>query len=70
MPNNNSNIYILYHAHCTDGFGAAWATHKRLGDHHEGSKIQYLPVSYGQPPRTWRLAAESTSSISHSPERP
>ena len=50
MPNNHSNIYVLYHAHYADGFGAAWATHKRLGDHHEGSKVHYLPVSYGEPP--------------------
>ena len=71
MPNNHPNIYILYHAHCADGFGAAWATHKRLGDHHEGSKVHYLPVSYGEPPPEMeRLAAKSTSSTSHSPERP
>lgn len=35
-------IVILYHAECPDGFGAAWATHKKFGDsadyigvHHE-----------------------------------
>jgi hypothetical protein len=36
---------VLYHAFCTDGFGAAWAAWKRLG---EGAR--YLPVQHGVPP--------------------
>lgn len=36
---------IVYHADCADGFGAAWACHKRFGD-----KPRYLPAHYGSPP--------------------
>lgn len=38
-------VVVLYHSNCCDGFGAAWAAWKRLGD-----GAQYIPVSYGQPP--------------------
>lgn len=37
--------YVLYHGNCYDGFGAAYAAWKKLGD---GTK--YIPVSYGKPP--------------------
>lgn len=37
--------HVLYHAHCQDGFGAAWAAWKRLG-----SAVNYLPVQHGSPP--------------------
>jgi hypothetical protein len=36
---------ILYHAHCTDGFGAAWAAWRLYGD-----DATYLPVEHGVPP--------------------
>ncbi len=36
--------YVLYHAHCTDGFGAAYAAWKIYG-----SKAIYLPVKYNNP---------------------
>jgi oligoribonuclease NrnB/cAMP/cGMP phosphodiesterase (DHH superfamily) len=36
--------YILYHAQCPDGFGAAYAAWKVLGD-----KAEYLPVQHQQP---------------------
>jgi oligoribonuclease NrnB/cAMP/cGMP phosphodiesterase (DHH superfamily) len=36
--------YILYHALCRDGFGAAWAAHQRFGTH-----AQYRAVRYGEP---------------------
>ncbi|HBL12967.1 MAG TPA: phosphoesterase [Cyanobacteria bacterium UBA11162] len=36
--------YILYHGNCYDGFGAAWAAWKCLGDSGE-----YIPVNYGAP---------------------
>ncbi|GAB4280171.1 MAG: DHH family phosphoesterase [Oscillatoriaceae cyanobacterium] len=36
--------YILYHGHCYDGFGAAWAAWKALGDN-----AQYIGVNYGEP---------------------
>lgn len=40
-----SDSIILYHGNCWDGFGAAWAAWKALGD-----SAQYVPVLYGQPP--------------------
>jgi oligoribonuclease NrnB/cAMP/cGMP phosphodiesterase (DHH superfamily) len=38
---------VLYHAGCDDGFGAAWAAWRALGD-----RAMYLPVNYGQPAPT------------------
>jgi len=38
------NIYILYHGNCPDGFGAAWAAWKILGD-----KATYIPVQHDHP---------------------
>ncbi len=38
-------VYVLYHANCFDGFGAAFAAWKALGD--DGV---YIPVTHGQPP--------------------
>lgn len=35
---------VLYHADCTDGFGAAWALWKKYPD------AQYLPVKHGRVP--------------------
>lgn len=35
--------YVLYHAHCPDGFGAAWAAWTRLGD-----DARYFPVSFDE----------------------
>ncbi len=37
--------YVLYHAHCPDGFGAAWAAWNRLGE-----TAIYVPVRHGVPP--------------------
>lgn len=37
--------FVLYHANCADGFGAAWAAWKKLGD-----DADYLPVRHGSPP--------------------
>lgn len=36
--------YVLYHGNCYDGFGAAYAAWKALGD-----SALYIPVSYGAP---------------------
>lgn len=36
--------FVLYHANCPDGFGAAWAAWMHLGD-----AARYIPVSYQQP---------------------
>jgi uncharacterized protein len=35
---------VLYHADCSDGFGAAWAIWKRFPD------ARFLPVKHGTPP--------------------
>ncbi|MEK7608270.1 MAG: DHHA1 domain-containing protein [Patescibacteria group bacterium] len=34
-------VVILYHASCSDGFGAAWAAWRRFG-----SRASYLPISH------------------------
>jgi hypothetical protein len=39
------NAVVLYHGGCPDGFGAAYAVWRALGD-----GATYAPVSYGQPP--------------------
>lgn len=40
----SSATHILYHAHCDDGFGAAWAAWRVLGD-----RATYIPVTHGHP---------------------
>lgn len=37
--------YVLYHANCPDGFGAAYAAWKALGF----ENVEYLPCAYGKP---------------------
>ena len=39
-----SRNYVLYHANCPDGFGAALAAYMKYQD-----DAEYLPVAYGQP---------------------
>ena len=39
------NIAVIYHAHCPDGFGAAYAAWKALGP-----KVQYIPLRNGASP--------------------
>ena len=39
------SIVILYHADCPDGFGGAWAAHKKFGD-----KADYIGVDHDSPP--------------------
>jgi uncharacterized protein len=36
-------VYILYHANCPDGFGAAWSAWRKFGE-----EAHYLPVKHGQ----------------------
>lgn len=40
----NTNTFVLYHANCADGFGAAFAAWLLHGD-----SATYIPVQYGQP---------------------
>lgn len=35
----------IYHAHCADGFGAAWVVRKALGD-----DVEFFPGTYREPP--------------------
>lgn len=37
--------YVLYHSNCRDGFAAAWAAWKDLGE----ENVSYIPVGYGRP---------------------
>lgn len=39
------DIVILYHADCPDGFGGAWAAHKKFGD-----SAEYIGVHHDLPP--------------------
>lgn len=36
--------HVLYHGRCPDGFGAAWAAWRKLGD-----RARYVPVGYDEP---------------------
>lgn len=45
MLDPNSINLVIYHAGCTDGFGAAWAAWKLLGD-----RAEYYAAKYGEPP--------------------
>ncbi len=38
-------IYVLYHADCTDGFGAAWSAWQKFG-----GEAVYIPVKHGEAP--------------------
>lgn len=38
------NVLVIYHAHCTDGFGAAYAAWKKFRD-----TADYLPMAFGDP---------------------
>lgn len=48
--------HVLYHANCADGFGAAYAAWKVLGD-----RATYIPVQHGEDPP--ELPAESRVAI-------
>ncbi len=44
---------VIYHANCTDGFGAAFAAWLELGD-----KAEYIPMGYGQEIVPTQIATE------------
>lgn len=44
LPTPDSITAVWYHANCADGFGAAWAAWKILGD-----SAEYHPVRHGDP---------------------
>ena len=41
----SKDILVLYHGNCTDGFSAAWAAWKKLGD-----EAEYIGVKLDTPP--------------------
>lgn len=41
---SEKNIVVLYHGDCPDGFSAAWAAWKKLGD-----TAEYTPLYHGKP---------------------
>ena len=41
-----TNVNVLYHRDCADGFGAAWAAYQKLGY----AGVSYHSCSYGEPP--------------------
>lgn len=47
--------YILYHKGCDDGFGAAYAAWKALGE-----DATYIPCAYGEPPPEMTYGAKVT----------
>lgn len=50
----SSKATVIYHDHCNDGFGAAWAFHQRAALHY--TDVAYIAMSYGQPPNIPELA--------------
>lgn len=57
--------YILYHSSCYDGFGAAYAAWKALGD----VETKYIPVSYGySPPEMTNATQIYIVDFSYSPD--
>lgn len=47
-------IYVLYHASCKDGMGAAYAAWKHFGD---DPNVSYIAVQYGNPPPEMALGS-------------
>ena len=45
MMRETRDTYVVYHDHCNDGFAAAWAARKKLGD-----QPTYMAAAYGDPP--------------------
>lgn len=45
LPNPSDIDFVIYHASCCDGMGAAWAAWKLLGD-----KATYYAADHGTPP--------------------
>lgn len=44
-------VYVVYHAECLDGFGAAWAAFQALGHQtNNGNPVHYIPSKYGESP--------------------
>jgi len=46
----NAKIFVLYHANCQDGFGAAFAAWLHFRDKLPAQAMEFIPVRYGEPP--------------------
>ena len=44
----SEEVYVIYHAGCPDGFGAAWAAHRHFSQREPTKNVHYLPGSYGE----------------------
>lgn len=44
LSNPSDATIVFYHAHCTDGFGAAWSARRLLGD-----QAKYIAIGYEDP---------------------
>lgn len=42
LPESKRFTHVVYHGHCFDGFGSAWAARKKLGD-----EAEYIPSDHG-----------------------
>ena len=54
---------VLFHSHCADGFGAAFAAWKRYGD------LEYIPCQYGEPAPLDRIAGKHVLMVDFSYKR-
>ena len=39
----SDHVYVIYHAGCPDGFGAAWAAYRHYSAYNHGKTVHYLP---------------------------
>lgn len=49
---------VIYHDHCADGFGAAWAFHKLVAADYAGG-VDYIPANYGEPPAFSKIDSQA-----------
>ena len=45
----SDQTYVIYHAGCPDGFGAAWAARKHFSRFRQEGQVHYIPASYSEP---------------------
>jgi len=55
----------IYHANCDDGFAAAWAVRRALGD-----KVDFHPGNYAEPPPMGAIAGRKVIMVDFSYKRP
>ena len=55
---------VCHHAHCSDGFGGAFAAWKRWGD-----TLEFIPCQYGEAPPLERIAGKHVLMVDFSYKR-